>query len=424
MDALIHFSATTSSSNMTKVVDDGMNSTHISDIHILMGELAKAYRHMLSCGTEESLPKTLHLVSRLVPHLDKESWNALRARAPAMGWCALECSFENGHLRIHVPDVNAAVPADIVDRNAKQRANKACVGHQDEGQHAAQGADSSHEPHHSTHPHEDKHESDSTDILDEFLKALIEVPFLKQLEQEIARAARGNSHIAVVHLAFQAFVETENKTDPHPHEDVHGPECSGNKDCKVCTSSTRSKETHFPFAAVEPSEPDVGDDIFFEAEILRAELAADTRQERGQEPKQDLTPQAHIDPQDSAITNRLLPVVRMALRLHASSCDTIGIYQGRLVLILPGAKIFTAQNLVEDILHYCKQEGYMLCAGITGHTGLHCTAQGLLEQSASALQDAIEQKVAVRLYKENLLVLDARRTLVQSHEKRFLFGAL
>ncbi len=350
-----------------------MESTHIhiSDMKVLMEELAKVYKHMHAGDAESALPSSLHMVAKLVPQLGKEAWEALCAKAPSMGWCALECSFENGHMHIHTPSsighmsgqAHSTQPQNIPEL-CNDDAERAC---HDGAQRLAEKAS----------------------VVDSLLYSLLDVPFIKQLEQEVARAARGNTALAVVRLAFQGRI--------------------------------------FNGKCVEDFSQMVGADVL--DEMLRDEgfsekgevFASQQQASPSDAPFETVAQKAD---ENVLFSSDVIKTVQGALQVHACSCDTFGVYQGEMLLILPGAKIFAAQNLVEDILFYCRQQGYLICAGIAGNMGAHCSVAGLLEQSASALRDAVEQKVAVRLYRENMHALDARRTLVQSHEKRFLFGAV
>ncbi len=117
------------------------------------------------------------------------------------------------------------------------------------------------------------------------------------------------------------------------------------------------------------------------------------------------------------------PIIYKAVQEYGNICDTLGnVGQHHLGLILPGAKSFTAQNLVEDMLHLCTSKGLALRAGIASSKGNDCETSLLLEQAALALQEAILEKKEVCSYRPPAQDMETRRTLVQSHEKRFLFG--
>ncbi len=113
-------------------------------------------------------------------------------------------------------------------------------------------------------------------------------------------------------------------------------------------------------------------------------------------------------------------ILQKAVHKYGGLCDVVGpIGKGRLALILPGAKTFKAQNVVEDIVNLCAQEELLLKAGISGSLSKD-GASDLIEQANSALADAFKHSQTVRVYQKTAIDMDA--TLVQSHEKRFLFG--
>ncbi len=106
-------------------------------------------------------------------------------------------------------------------------------------------------------------------------------------------------------------------------------------------------------------------------------------------------------------------------------CDTLSILDTKnFALILPGAKSFKALSIVEDILDECRHNALSLCAGIAAHTGAECNIQNFLEHAATALEQALTQKVALFIHRKPHESLEAKRTLVQGHEKRFLFGPI
>ncbi len=112
-------------------------------------------------------------------------------------------------------------------------------------------------------------------------------------------------------------------------------------------------------------------------------------------------------------------ILQKSLQQYTSVCDFLGgINQEEFALILPGAKTFKAQNIVEDIIEFCTKQGLLLKAGIAGCMGKACQAETLFKQAELALIDASSQSAHV--YKNPDVDLDA--TLVHSHEKRFLFG--
>ncbi len=115
------------------------------------------------------------------------------------------------------------------------------------------------------------------------------------------------------------------------------------------------------------------------------------------------------------------PILQKAVQQYGGACDFLGnIDTEHMGLILPGAKIFKAQNIVEDIVAHCAKENVILKAGIAGNIGKNCNSTSLIDQANKALKDT--QNFNVRTYKEPSTDLDA--TLVHSHEKRFLFGGI
>ena len=112
------------------------------------------------------------------------------------------------------------------------------------------------------------------------------------------------------------------------------------------------------------------------------------------------------------------------IELHASPCDSLGLLPGmRYALILPGAGVFRAQTIVENILQSFAHTGLSCMAGIAGAKdpeNIH--AEILLQQAATALGQNPDQSVAIRVYREQTEGLALRKTLVHSHEKRFLFS--
>ncbi len=78
---------------------------------------------------------------------------------------------------------------------------------------------------------------------------------------------------------------------------------------------------------------------------------------------------------------------------------------------------------MEDILEECKRNALPLSAGVAVHVGPECSIQNFLEHAAIALKEACSHKeVSLSIYKKPNASLEAKRTLVQGHEKRFLFG--
>ncbi len=128
----------------------------------------------------------------------------------------------------------------------------------------------------------------------------------------------------------------------------------------------------------------------------------------------------HFAYNDSKSLKDAAQALQNAVYEYGCPCDIVGaISKKRLGLILPGAKIFKAQNVVEDIIEFCAQEGFALKAGIAHGVDKVCSST-FMEQADLALQDAIKKGQDVHIFKKNEASIDA--TLVQSHEKRFLFG--
>ncbi len=112
-------------------------------------------------------------------------------------------------------------------------------------------------------------------------------------------------------------------------------------------------------------------------------------------------------------------ILQKAMEQYTNLCDFLGgINEDQFGLILPGAKIFKAQNIVEDIIAFCLKKGLLLKAGIAGGIGKGCNGPELFMQAEKALMEAQEQ--SANIFKNPEVNLDA--TLVHSHEKRFLFG--
>ena len=109
---------------------------------------------------------------------------------------------------------------------------------------------------------------------------------------------------------------------------------------------------------------------------------------------------------------------------HASPCDSLGLLpKMRYALVLPGAGIFRAQNITENILQHFENSGYSCTAGIAGAENPEdASAETLLQQAVAALHQLQEQNGKIRVYHEQVETLSLRKTLVHSHEKRFLFS--
>ncbi len=120
---------------------------------------------------------------------------------------------------------------------------------------------------------------------------------------------------------------------------------------------------------------------------------------------------------------RALPILYEAMIEHGDICDTLGVLDTQnYALLLPGAKPFKAQSLVEDILDACAEKQLFLHAGIAHVCPDAKNVQILLENAAEAVHTAQRDNTPLRMYKKPAKSLDETRTLVLSHEKRFLFG--
>ncbi|MDR0466880.1 MAG: hypothetical protein LBH94_05935 [Deltaproteobacteria bacterium] len=112
------------------------------------------------------------------------------------------------------------------------------------------------------------------------------------------------------------------------------------------------------------------------------------------------------------------------IEVHASPCDSLGLLPKlRYALVLPGAGVFRAQNITESILQLFANVGLDCAAGIAGaETPENACAGTLLQQAAAALRQARDQDGKINVYREQTEILSLRKTLVHSHEKRFLFS--
>ncbi len=120
---------------------------------------------------------------------------------------------------------------------------------------------------------------------------------------------------------------------------------------------------------------------------------------------------------------KTIKILHHAVQKHGNVCDTLGIIDPQHIgLILPGVKNFKATDLVEKILEECAQQDLVLRAGITVLSDPKSDQQKLIGQAVVALQNAIKDNVSLRMYIKPPASLNETRTLVQSHEKRFLFG--
>ena len=109
---------------------------------------------------------------------------------------------------------------------------------------------------------------------------------------------------------------------------------------------------------------------------------------------------------------------------HTSPCDSLGLLpEMRDALVLPGAGVFKAQNMTESILQDFENSGFNCTAGIAStESPENACAETLLQQALAALRTMREQGGKISVYREQVESLSLRKTLVHSHEKRFLFS--
>jgi hypothetical protein len=109
---------------------------------------------------------------------------------------------------------------------------------------------------------------------------------------------------------------------------------------------------------------------------------------------------------------------------HASPCDALGLLpEMRYALVLPGAGVFKAQNMAESILQHFENTGGNCAVGIaSAESPENACAETLLQQALAALRHIREQGGRISVYRAQAENLSLRKTLVHSHEKRFLFS--
>ncbi|MCL1986263.1 MAG: hypothetical protein FWG59_07435 [Betaproteobacteria bacterium] len=109
---------------------------------------------------------------------------------------------------------------------------------------------------------------------------------------------------------------------------------------------------------------------------------------------------------------------------YASPCDSLGLLpKRRYALLLPGAEIFRARNIAEHILQRFENSGCNCTAGIaSAKLPENAHAETLLQQAITTLRQNQHQSGKVSVYHEQADVLSLHKTLVHSHEKRFLFS--
>jgi hypothetical protein len=108
---------------------------------------------------------------------------------------------------------------------------------------------------------------------------------------------------------------------------------------------------------------------------------------------------------------------------HTSPCDSLGLLpEMRYALVLPGAGVFSAQNIAAGILQRCEHSGITCTVGIaSAELSENACAETLLQQAIAALRRNREQDGAISVYREQAESL-SHKTLVHPHEKRFLFS--
>jgi hypothetical protein len=95
----------------------------------------------------------------------------------------------------------------------------------------------------------------------------------------------------------------------------------------------------------------------------------------------------------------------------------------RYALVLPGAGVFRAQNITASILQGLEDAGIDCTAGIaSAELPENACAATLLQQATAALRHIRDQDDKISVYREQGESLSLRKTLVHSHEKRFLFS--
>ena len=112
------------------------------------------------------------------------------------------------------------------------------------------------------------------------------------------------------------------------------------------------------------------------------------------------------------------------IELHTSPCDSVGLLpEMRYALVLPGAGLFRTQTITESILQRFANAGRNCTAGIaSAEASEDICAETLLQQAITALRSMPDQAGNIGVYREHADALSLRKTLVHSHEKRFLFS--
>ena len=128
--------------------------------------------------------------------------------------------------------------------------------------------------------------------------------------------------------------------------------------------------------------------------------------------------------QDADNTEKPARELLRCIEVHTSPCDSLGLLpEMRYALVLPGAGVFRAQNITESILRDFARSGVRCTAGIAGvELAENASAETLLQQAVTALRLIQDQNHTINVYREQAETLSLRKTLVHSHEKRFLFS--
>ncbi len=217
------------------------------------------------------------------------------------------------------------------------------------------------------------------------------------------------TRLAHIDDAF-ALAEPEEQREQEEQNSAPGPF----EENAIFTEETVASKTAFP-------SPQWMRHLLLSASFLRQLKQEISRARRGDAPLA-LVRFAMVNALNLEKATRILYA---ALDKHGEDCDTLGILDTKnFALILPGARCFKAQSIVEDILDECQHNTLALSAGIAVHTGNECNVQKFLEHAATALEQALTQKAALSMYKKPHESLEAKRTLVLGHEKRFLFGSI
>jgi len=128
--------------------------------------------------------------------------------------------------------------------------------------------------------------------------------------------------------------------------------------------------------------------------------------------------------QDTACEDTDARELLHCIELHASPCDSLGVLpKMRYALVLPGTDIFKAQSIAASILQRFENAGGNCTAGIaSAELSENTRAGSLLRQAIAALRQIQDQGSKISVYRKQPQSLSLRKTLVHSHEKRFLFS--